>query len=105
MQRATVRAAQVAGLANTHGKRTVVTQFRDAFGATKSWVNAPNNKAKWAAYFQAPGVANPAHPTYLKGSKDQLIQTALWGTFGVTIGITLWGIVNDMRLGRNKASE
>ncbi len=104
MQRIGVRATQVAGLANTKGKRTVVTQFRDAFGTTKSLVNAPNNKAKWAAFFQAPGVANPAHPTYLKGSKDTAVQTAMWGAFGLTLSITLVGIVNDMRMGRNKAS-
>ena len=105
MQRTAVRATQVAGLAQTQGKRTVMTQFRDAFGTTKSMVNAPNNKAKWAAYFQAPGVANPAHPTYLKGSKDTLVQSVMWGSFGITMAVTLVGIVNDMRLGRNKATE
>jgi len=83
----------------------VVTQFRDAFGTTKSLVSATNNKAKWAAFFQAPGVANPAFPTYLKGKTDNMMMAGMWGAFGLTITITMYGIVNDMRMGRNKASE
>jgi hypothetical protein len=82
-----------------------MTSFRDAFGATTGLVNASNNKAKWAAYFQAPGVANPAHPTYLKGSKDQIIQASMWGAFGVAISVALWGLVVDMRLGKGKTAQ
>ena len=107
MQRVAVAGGRAAGASQQAAARRMSTfdGFKNMWGATKSMVHAPNNKAKWAAFFQAPGVANPAHPTYLKGSKDQLIQTALWGTFGVTIGITLWGIVVDMRLGKGKQPQ
>ncbi len=107
MQRVAVAGSRVAGASQQATARRMSTfdGFKNMWGVTKGMVNAPNNKAKWAAFFQAPGVANPAHPTYLKGGQDQLIQTAMWGTFGVAIGITLWGIVVDMRLGKGKMPE
>lgn len=107
MQRVAVASGRAASASQQASVRrmSTVDGFKNMWGVTKGMVNTSNNKAKWAAFFQAPGVANPAHPTYLKGGKDELIQTAMWGTFGLTIGITLWGIVVDMRLGKGKQAQ
>ena len=69
MQRAAVAAARTAGaVAHGSGRRhnSVTNGFRDAFGATKQWVNAKNGKPNLQAYFQKDGIGNPAMPTYMK---------------------------------------